>query len=64
MPTIFFRRKKEWDVYERILDILSKEEVAALEGREENDAWWNDNYCTKMSYVWTASWAQVLVNSD
>ncbi|KAM7255025.1 hypothetical protein ACFE04_020266 [Oxalis oulophora] len=31
------RKRKEWDVYEPIVDILSKEEVDALEAREEKN---------------------------
>lgn len=30
-----FRKKKEWDVYEPIVDLLSNEEVDALEAKEE-----------------------------
>lgn len=42
--TIFFhlyhwiRKRKEWDVYEPIVDLLSVEEVEALEAREERNA--------------------------
>ncbi|KAK1387366.1 Chromatin structure-remodeling complex protein BSH [Heracleum sosnowskyi] len=32
------RKRKEWDVYEPIIDILSNEEVGALEAREERSA--------------------------
>ncbi|XP_028075137.1 chromatin structure-remodeling complex protein BSH-like isoform X3 [Camellia sinensis] len=32
------RKRREWDVYEPIVDILSNEEVDALEAREERDA--------------------------
>ncbi|KAL8141445.1 hypothetical protein V2J09_014477 [Rumex salicifolius] len=32
------RKRKEWDVYEPIVDILSKEEVEALEAKEERIA--------------------------
>lgn len=32
------RKRKEWDVYEPIVDILSNEEVDALEAREERNA--------------------------
>ncbi|XP_047334670.1 chromatin structure-remodeling complex protein BSH [Impatiens glandulifera] len=32
------RKRKEWDVYEPIVDILSNEEVDALEAREEKNA--------------------------
>lgn len=29
------RKRKEWDVYEPIVDLLSNEEVDALEAKEE-----------------------------
>eukprot|EP01018_Ginkgo_biloba_P010013 Gb_31660 [translate_table: standard] len=32
------RRRKEWDFYEPIVDVLSKEEVEALDAREERNA--------------------------
>ncbi|KDP28023.1 hypothetical protein JCGZ_19103 [Jatropha curcas] len=32
------RKRKEWDVYEPIVDLLSNEEVDALEAREERNA--------------------------
>ncbi|XP_059636131.1 chromatin structure-remodeling complex protein BSH isoform X3 [Cornus florida] len=32
------RKRKEWDVYEPIVDLLSSEEVDALEAREERNA--------------------------
>lgn len=32
------RKRKEWDIYEPIVDILSNEEVDALEAREERNA--------------------------
>lgn len=32
------RKRKEWDLYEPIVDILSNEEVLALEAREERNA--------------------------
>lgn len=38
MRTIFFRKRKEWDVYEPIVDKLSNEEVGALEAKEERNA--------------------------
>lgn len=31
------RKRKEWDVYEPIVDLLSTEEVDALEAREERN---------------------------
>lgn len=34
----FFRKRREWDVYEPIVDLLSNEEVEALEAREERSA--------------------------
>ncbi|XP_059455782.1 chromatin structure-remodeling complex protein BSH isoform X2 [Corylus avellana] len=33
------RKRKEWDVYEPIVDLLSNEEVDALEAREERNFW-------------------------
>jgi len=39
--SIFFlnanRKRKEWDVYEPIVDLLSNEEVDALEAKEERN---------------------------
>ncbi|XP_024023504.1 chromatin structure-remodeling complex protein BSH [Morus notabilis] len=32
------RKRKEWDIYEPIVDVLSNEEVDALEAREERNA--------------------------
>lgn len=32
------RKRKEWDIYEPIVDLLSNEEVDALEAREERNA--------------------------
>ena len=32
------RKRREWDVYEPIVDILSSEEVDVLEAREERNA--------------------------
>lgn len=34
----YFRKRKDWDVYEPIVDLLSNEEVDALEAREEKIA--------------------------
>lgn len=31
------RKRKEWDVYEPIVDLLSNEEVDALEAKEERN---------------------------
>lgn len=31
----FYRKRKEWDVYDPIVDLLSNEEVDALEAKEE-----------------------------
>lgn len=33
-----FRKRKEWDVYEPMIDILSNQEVDALEAKEERIA--------------------------
>lgn len=36
------RKRKEWDMYEPIVDILSNEEVDVLEAREERNTRWLD----------------------
>nr|GMC84205.1 chromatin structure-remodeling complex protein BSH [Ipomoea batatas] len=36
--TSVVRKRREWDVYEPIVDLLSNEEVDALEAREERSA--------------------------
>ncbi|KAL8157852.1 hypothetical protein AgCh_002534 [Apium graveolens] len=48
------RKRKEWDAYEPIVDILSIEGVGALEAREERN---NEVIVTvqKLSNVWTAN---------
>ena len=33
------RKRKEWDVYEPIVDLLSNEEVDAIEAKEERNFW-------------------------
>jgi SWI/SNF-related matrix-associated actin-dependent regulator of chromatin subfamily B protein 1 len=32
---VYFRRRREWDFYEPVVNVLSNEEVEALDAREE-----------------------------
>lgn len=45
------RKRKEWDVYEPIVDLLSSEEVDALEAKEERNARWTNTVVRGKVYV-------------